>query len=209
MGKNSLFQTIIGLFLGLFLGVGGITMTNQTRPAPIAIIPPAPTATQGPTVTPKPILVYINGAVARAGIYELPPESRLNQLLELAGGLDESAYQQGVNLALILQDGQQIYIRTQDEVAINPQAGVVLGSENEKDEIDSAESAPNTAKININTASKEELEEIPGVGPSTADKILTYREENGLFTFIEDIMNVTGIGEGKFEKMKDIITIGD
>lgn len=207
MGKNGFFQLIIGLFLGLFAGVGGLTLTNQTRPAPIEIVPPVPTVTPGPTATPKPISVYINGAVQSPGIYEIPPESRLELLLEMAGGLTQVAYEPGVNLALLLQDGQQVYIRTNEEVATNAQTGANVGLESSGTITEST--AGSAAKINLNTAKKEELEEIPGVGPSTADKILAYREDNGPFTLIEDIMNVSGIGEAKFDKMKDAITVGN
>lgn len=207
MGNNRFFQLIIGLILGLFTGVGGLTLTNQTRPAPIEIVPPAPTTTPGPTATPKPISVYINGAVQSPGIYEIPPESRLNLLLEMAGGFTQAAYEPGVNLALLLQDGQQIYIRSDEEVVANAQTGANVGLESSGTVTESTTGS--VAKININSANKEELQEIPGVGPSTADKILGYREDNGPFVLIEDIMNVTGIGEAKFNKMKDIITVGN
>lgn len=133
------------------------------------------------------IFVYVCGAVNREGVYELPNGSRVYQAIEVAGGLREDANAKVVNQAEILQDEECIYV---------PVIGEELQITSEED-----------GKVNINKASKEELMSLPGVGESRADSIIKYREDVGAFQSIEDIMQVSGIKEGLFEKLKDLITV--
>lgn len=148
-----------------------------------------------PTET-EDILVHISGCVKENKVVSLPIGSRVNDAIEAAGGLTDDADLSSVNLAYILEDGEKIYI---------PKKG---------EEISNADSISNNSlslnkksKININTATQAELEFIPGIGPSIALKIITYRNENGKFKSIEDVKNISGIGDNKFEKMKDYISI--
>ena len=137
------------------------------------------------------------------GIVELEEGARIADAIQLAGGATADANMQKINLAYKLQDGQKIYIPNlnEDETAITENGGVV--------ETATAGSswANNTGKININIATQTELELITGIGPSTATKIIEYREENGNFQTIEDVKNVPGIGEAKYESMKEEITV--
>ncbi len=133
------------------------------------------------------IYVYVCGAVNQEGVYELSRGSRVYEAVEMAGGFREDADTRNVNQAQVLEDEERIYVP-------------VIG---EDVQIDSEEDG----KININKASKEELMTLPGVGESRAESIIKHREGQGAFQSIEDIMQVSGIKEGLFEKIKDLITI--
>lgn len=133
------------------------------------------------------IFVYVCGAVNQEGVYELPIGSRVYQAVEMAGGFREDADAKVVNQAEILEDEARIYIPAEGE---NVQ-----------------EASESDGRININKATKEELMTLPGVGASRADSIIQYREENGAFQSVEDIMQVSGIKEGLFGKIKDLIRI--
>lgn len=142
---------------------------------------------------PSVIYVYICGAVKNPGVYQLSEGSRLFQAVDAAGGLLENADERSVNQAQILADGQEIIVYEKgEEVPAN----------------DTASSEPSgSGKININTAGKEDLMELPGIGESRADEIINYRNEHGGFESIEDIMNISGIKEKMFEKIKDYIEV--
>lgn len=137
------------------------------------------------------ICVYICGAVHEPGVYELPEGSRVHEALEMAGGMTEEAAAYALNLARIAVDGEQIYVPDAEEIQGQ---SILSGSGYEK-------------KVNINTASMEELMTLTGIGEAKAESIIRYREENGGFQSIEDLMEIGGIKEGVFEKIKDDITI--
>ncbi|MDX1412893.1 MAG: ComEA family DNA-binding protein [Candidatus Promineifilaceae bacterium] len=169
-------------------------------------MPPAPTPTAMPTETPQPIQVYVTGQVIEPDVYVLAPGSRIKQLVEAAGGFTDDANTAAINLAQPLVDGAHVHVPAlSDEPASSPPVvsdPVPLRS----DGANQIEISGNL--ININVASKEELETLPGIGPVTAQKIIDYRQINGAFTRIESIMEVPGIGEGKFEQIKALITAG-
>lgn len=142
------------------------------------------------------IYVYVCGAVVSPGVYELEADARVYNAIACAGGLQEEADPEYVNQAKILSDGEQIYIPTQEEVAQG-----MLTEQSGKSSVDS------DGKIDINTATKEELMTLNGIGESRAENILRYRQEQGMFQCIEDLMNVEGIKEGIFQKIKDSITV--
>lgn len=152
------------------------------------------------------ILVHITGSVKSNGIVILKEGARIIDAIEAAGGETEDADVNKLNLAYELQDGEKLYIPSINDAEnleyITKESGdnvIVEGSGNmvsNKEEI-----------ININTANKDELTKLPGIGESTANKIITYREENGKFKDIEEIKNVPGIGNAKFESIKDSITV--
>ena len=146
----------------------------------------------------KEIVIHIAGAVKTEGIIFLKEGARLNEAIEKAGGTLEEADMTQVNLACQLEDGMKVYI---------PKKGEVM-EENQTDTATSEKENNNTSKkININKATQSELETLPGIGPSTASKIITYREENGKFKTIENIKDVSGIGEAKYNSIKDFITV--
>lgn len=145
------------------------------------------------------VVIHITGEVYEEGVYELEEGARIIDAVKCAGGLTVEADTSKINLAYILKDGQKIVIPSSyddiDEFVTNESCGNII-EENTQDNI-----------ININTASKEELKSLPGIGESTAQKIISYRNENGKFLNIEDITNVSGIGDSKFESIKDFITV--
>lgn len=139
------------------------------------------------------IVVYICGAVQESKVVTLKENSRICDAIDAAGGLSKDADLTNINLAYILEDGEKVYIPKQgEEYQTNSTSPNLNNSSN---------------KININKASQTELETIPGIGPSTALKIINYRETNGKFNKIEDIKKITGIGDSKYNKIKEYITI--
>jgi competence protein ComEA len=148
---------------------------------------------------PKEIIVDVKGAVQSPGVYTMTTNSRVVDAIEKAGGLSETAEQKAVNLAQVVEDQMVIYVPEEGE------EGVDYGHLN-PGTTDATGSTENI--VNINTAEKEALMTLNGIGNSKADSILTYREENGNFKTIEEIQNVSGIGEATFANLKDFITVG-
>ena len=152
------------------------------------------------------IIVHVSGAVKQEGIVELEENSRVADAIELAGGVREDAYMKDVNLAELLEDGMKIYIPSKEEVENQKESGNYVGNTNTSNKNTTDKNDLNS-KVNINTATKEELDTLPGIGESTANKIINYREENGKFKSIEEIKEVSGMGDSKFEQIKDLIEI--
>lgn len=158
----------------------------------------------------KKIIVHVSGAVKNEGIVELEEGARVANAIEKAGGVRDDAYTKDINYALKLEDGMKIYVPTieeakqeKEEVNINSESSnYIISSNNTKTNENS-----NGQKVNINNADESELDELPGVGPSTAQKIIQYRKENGKFKSIDELKNVSGIGEAKFQKIKDLICV--
>ena len=146
------------------------------------------------------IFVYAIGAVNKPGVIEVSVDSRLYEVIELAGGLAENADQTAINLAKTVVDEEKIIIPYKEESSTK--------KENQKiNQLFTETHSNNFGKININTAGVEELQMLSGIGKSTAEKIVNYRNENGKFEKIEDIKNVSGIGDSKFNSIKDKIVI--
>lgn len=155
------------------------------------------------------IVVHISGEVVNPGVISLDEGSRLIDAINSSGGLTSKADISKVNLAYVLEDAQKIYIPSiddKDEIVYisedSGNTGVVTsgngGISTKKEE---------KLMININTANEEQLEQLPGIGTSIATRIVEYRKENGKFNSIEDIKNVSGIGDAKFNKIKDNICV--
>lgn len=201
------------LFVGMILGAGGLTLTKRIQPAPIMIEPPAPTALPVPTATPGPLRVFVNGAVAAPAVYELAPNAIVEQAIEQAGGFTAEANTAVVNLALPLQDGVQIYVPTLAETAEQQQAVItnpaVRSGGIELDVVQDTAVANDGEIVDINNASVAQLDTLPGIGPSTAQKIVEYRDANGPFATIDEIMSVSGIGPAKFEQIQSFISVGE
>lgn len=136
------------------------------------------------------IYVHITGAVNNPGVIRLAPGSRLIDAIEKLGGLTENADTDSVNLASVLEDEDKIHIYTREETA---ETGAV--------------SASGTGRVNINTASLEDLKTLPGIGDAIGKSIIDYREKNGAFRSLEDLKEVDRIGDKVFEKLKDSITL--
>lgn len=153
-----------------------------------------------------PVVVHVVGAVVHPGVYELQAGSRVVDAVEAAGGALGNAALGSLNLARILSDGEQVYVFTADEVA----AGTAPSAPGAPGPPGSAgQAGPASAGlIDLNTATVEELDSLPGIGPATAQKIVDDREANGPFATPEDLMRVSGIGAAKFEALKDLVTCG-
>jgi competence protein ComEA len=178
-----ILNLIPGLLLG-FLAVAILNMISEKpRGSPVILIPP-------PTLSP--LRIHVTGAVSEPGVYTLPPASIVEDALQAAGGSLPDADLENINLAAPLLDGQQINIALDQETSSTPEAST------------SSISTP-SLKMNINTADAPELENLPGIGPSLAQKIIEYRQGHGPFVSIEDLLNVPGIGPSKLEQIKDLI----
>ena len=163
------------------------------------------------------IYVDVCGAVANPGVFQLAAGSRVFQAIEAAGGYLPEAALTCVNRAGVLTDGQQLYILTQEEMERQGLDPVEMAKASDGQMNGSAGTGQNTGmtaqvqqdnRININTADEAQLTTLTGIGATRAQAIIAYREENGPFAAIEDIMNVQGIKEGTFAKIKDEIVVG-
>lgn len=167
----------------------------------------------------QPEMIYVDvcGAVANPGVFQLAVGSRVFQAIEAAGGYLPEAVQNCVNRAGVLTDGQQLYILTQEEMerqGLDPAEmfgasdGQMNGSAGTGQNTGMTAQVQQDNRININTADEAQLTTLTGIGATRAQAIIAYREENGPFAAIEDIMNVQGIKEGTFAKIKDEIVVG-
>lgn len=134
--------------------------------------------------------VHVCGQVKHPGVYKLPQNSRIFEAVEAAGGTTKNADESALNLAEVLEDGQQVYIPSKKEQK-QKESDTQTGDE----------------KVDINHATKEELMTLNGIGEARAEAILQYRQEHGAFQSIEELMNISGIKEGMFQKIKDDIRI--
>ncbi|MDX1665485.1 MAG: helix-hairpin-helix domain-containing protein, partial [Candidatus Promineifilaceae bacterium] len=207
--RMTLFALPSALLLGVAVGFVISGLMGREQPTPLIIEAAPPTTTPMPTATPTatptrgPVRVYISGAISESAVYELPPGSIVADLVEAAGSFSEDAARDAVNLALPVADGMHVHIPSLEEVdtesapplisAPTPSTpGGGTGSAHSEEEAAGG-------RVNLNTATLAELDTLPGVGPATAQKIVDYREAYGPFERIEDVMNVSGIGEAKFE----------
>jgi len=155
---------------------------------------------------PASIFVYVCGAVEKPGVYELFEGGRVVDAVEAAGGFLETADKTYVNLAALLDDGIKLYIPTMQET-MESAALQVETFDKESTSLGSDSAGAGSGLININSATRDELTALPGIGNATAEKIISYREQHGAFKAIEDIMNVSGIKDKLFSKIKDHITV--
>lgn len=138
--------------------------------------------------------MHICGAVKKPGVYELPANTRICDAISAAGGLKKKAADTDVNQAQLLSDNEQVYIPYKSK-------------ENKGTITDISSNTTEQSKINLNTATTEELLTLPGIGESKANSIVQYRQENGKFSSIEEIKNITGIKDGVYSKIEAYITV--
>ncbi|MDN5708308.1 MAG: helix-hairpin-helix domain-containing protein [Planococcus sp. (in: firmicutes)] len=160
-----------------------LTSETTEQPPPPEIDPAVPTS----------VMIDVKGAVQNEGLYELPAGSRINDAIEAAGGFLPEADSRSINLAVIVLDESAVYVPKQGEESVELTAATPGGTE--------------PGLINLNTATEDELTELPGIGPAKAAAIVAHRTENGPFKSTEQLMDVTGIGEKSFEKLKEMVRI--
>jgi competence protein ComEA len=147
------------------------------------------------------IMVDVKGQVKLPGVYSSSQGERVIDVINRAGGLTENADESQVNFAQHVQDAMVIYIPAKGE------EGIALPPGSTGNTSETTGGSSNQAKINLNKADENELQNLPGIGPSKAAAILEYRETNGQFKNVEDLKNISGIGEKTFDKLKDLITV--
>ena len=156
------------------------------------------------------IIVHVSGEVKEPGIVKLEEGERIADAIEKAGGATDDADLSKLNLAYVLEDGVKVRIPKKNE---EENAGEYVSEESgeeviQEGSVEAEESTQTTSKVvNINKANQEELMTLPGIGEATAQKIIDYRKENGNFQTIEDIKNVSGIGDSKFNQIKSLIKV--
>lgn len=183
------------VLLGFLLGIVsvGVILLTVTPPRGLSVeLLPAP--------TPQPATIYITGCVEKPGLYQLSPDSRVVDALELAGGDCQSSNLAGINLAAKLSDGMQIDVPFEGNQSSTHPVINEKSSDNENLQIQEA-------SININTASWEIIETLPGIGPEKAKQIVEYRQEVGFFLTIDDLLKVPGIGATILSQIEPYITL--
>jgi competence protein ComEA len=187
-------ELVLLVALGL-VGLGGAGLWYvRSLPAPVAVrtAPRSPEASPTPTV----LFVHVAGWVRRPGVYELHEGDRVIDAIELAGGPRRDAQTSALNLAALLTDGQQVLV---PGPAPPPGGGAAPGS--------TGGSTPAPTLVNVNTAAAEELETLPGIGEVLAQAIISYRDEHGPFTSVDELEEVSGIGPATLEEIRDLVTV--
>lgn len=192
-GWRVAWQFGMGIAVGLLLTGAILWVLSPPRGDAIVLSPPPSSS---------PIVVHVSGAVDQPGVYSLPAGSRVQDAIRAAGGEISEGDIQALNLAALLQDGDRLQVPSKNAPQLQA-------------EIDSSPGTRSGATgsilveplININTASQQELESLPGIGPTLASRIIDYRLAYGSFATIEAVQEVTGIGPARYEQIKDLITV--
>lgn len=185
-------RVVIGLAVLAAVGlVGGYGVAMRARPKPTKVSLSAPD--EGEREQKRSIFVHVGGAVRRPGLYRLTDGARIDDAVRAAGGVLEDADLDALNLAARVKDGDKVLVPAESGPGEEPAAGGA-GSEQ-------------GGAINLNTATLADLETLPGIGPALAQRILDYREKNGGFRAVEDLLEVPGIGPKKFEELRDHVAV--
>jgi competence protein ComEA len=188
---------LIGVVAVTLAGAGTWYLRSLPKPVEVRAAPerppaPAPGATSSPAAV---ILVDVAGWVRRPGVYEFADGARVIDAVQAAGGARPGAFLQSLNLAALLVDGTHILVPKEGEAAPAPVGGEVGGG-----------SAPG-GLVNVNAATAVELETLPGVGEVIAQAIVDYRTQNGPFTVVDQLLDVSGIGDATLEDIRELVTV--
>ncbi len=189
---------LLGILLGFLFSAALFLVISPSRGKAIGLsLPP----------TPAPLVIYITGAVNHPGMYPLARSSRVSDAIEAAGGLLASADQTAINLAARLVDGQKIVI---PDILQPVSANGVETPQAKQNETNSSGITPSQENpLNLNTASQEDFDQLPGIGPTRAADIVAYRTQHGAFKTADEIMDVPGIGQGTFDQIKNLIYVDE
>lgn len=172
-----------------------------------AVTAPAALASATAAVEAPHVFVHVVGAVRRPGVYELPAGSRVGEALELAGGVLGSGRADAINLARVLQDGEQVRVPTQEEAERAAASGAPAGGAGVAAGAAEPRASPG-GRVDLNTADEALLDTLPGIGPATAQRIVQDRSANGPFRRVDDLLRVPGIGPKKLDALRDLVTAG-
>ncbi|HEX2089559.1 MAG TPA: helix-hairpin-helix domain-containing protein [Actinomycetota bacterium] len=197
---------LIGFLVVAVLLVGGAVFWYvRSLPAAVRVetaISPAHSAAK-PAVSPSPspgvVVVYVSGWVERPGVYEFEEGDRVVDAIERAGGPKKGADLNALNLAAFLTDAQQVLVMKKGQAPAPPTSGSATGG--------GTTTGPAGGPINLNTATLEQLETLPGIGPALGQRIIDYREQQGPFQSVEDLLEVSGIGEKRLADLQDQVTV--
>ena len=210
---ESQHQKIIIVLVVVILAGGGYWMLKHFHPAlflgePDLVVETETTPPTPPSSTAQPeIVVHVMGAVKSPGVYHLSTDARVHEAIQKAGGKTDQANLHSLNLAAKMRDGEQIYV---PDIRQTPDVGQTIPTS-------SSSAAPpqpsvrrsassDGSRININTATFQELQTLRGIGPTMAQRIIEYRQTSGRFATVDDLTNVKGVGEKTLEKIRDSIT---
>lgn len=182
---------VMGL-LGAALVTGAALWYLRSLPGPVEIRSAQAGPAAGPSPTPPPVFVHVAGWVKAPGVYELRQGDRVIDAVRAAGGAKRGAVLDALNLAAVLADGQQVLVPRKGHA--EPGAAAPVG-----------EGVPQ--KVNLNTAGLEELDTLPGIGEVLAQRIIDHREEHGGFASVDDLIDVSGIGEKTLADLRDLVTV--
>ena len=189
---------LLGLLMGLFISGAILLIIAPPRGKPIEL---------SPLPTPAPLVVYVTGSVIRPGVYSLPRLSRVSNAIEAAGGLSTDADQSAVNLAARLLDGQKIVVpKINTPIQGTNIAATTTGSQKTAPQASVATPSIDNP-LNLNKATQEQLDLLPGIGPTRAADIIAYRTQHGSYKTIDEIMKVSGIGQTTFDRIKALIYV--
>ncbi|MBB1500539.1 helix-hairpin-helix domain-containing protein [Propioniciclava sp. MC1683] len=194
---------VIGV-IGLVALVGAVWAISQARTVPIAVAAPTPVApvlaTPSPTPTPVPLRVHVLGEVASPGVVRLPQGSRVEDAIAAAGGLTPEARPGELNLAAPVVDGGQVVIGDGRNPGGEMRAGAAPGA-------GGGAGGGGSGKLDLNTATADQLDGLPGVGPVTASAILAWREQHERFSRVEELLEIEGIGTKTFQRLEPLVTV--
>ena len=201
----SVWSFVVGTVAVAAAGVGGWWAFAAPAPPPVEqilprvdIVGPAVTASESSAAAQRLVVVHVAGAVVRPGVHELDEGSRVIDAIEAAGGLTTDADRERLNLAAPVVDGQRVWVPRfgEDEPEVVPVSGGIDGSSGDVGGV-----------VNVNTADRAALETLPGVGPSIAAAIIRYRDDEGPYTRVEDLLGVAGIGPSRLAQLADLVTV--
>ena len=191
--RLGLGAVIVVVLVALAVTVGIGVLRGQTAPTQHVAVTARPTPSASAAA-----YVHVSGAVRRPGLYALPPAARLVDAVAAAGGFAKDAARDGVNLARPVSDGEQVVVPRKGEQPVPGPGDAAPGA---------APGGAPGSKVNLNTADPAALDTLPRIGPAIAQRIVEWREQNGRFTSVEDLLAVPGIGEKMLASLRDLVTV--